>query len=572
MSSFFPADPGPAARRTALALLVSLFALAEPAAAAWENGYWATVFTPTDSAEKAVCADGQGGTLVAMFDATASLLRVHVSRLAPDGTELWGDGGVAVPFDVYSDEQQDPVDVAPDGTGGAYVAFQEIWGTTHYLTLAHFDNDGSLDWVMPKADFHYQGGALGLRVVAASGGEAILVWPDDPVDTLAPEKLLAMRVDGTGATSWTVAVNQTIDVFDSPSAWDVSSDGMGGVLVAWNAYDSVSTLHAKIQRITAAGSVLWGSDGHDIPGWIGPTRVLPDGAGGGYVVTSLGFGETYGQRIDVNGNARWGSGGILLQDAATYPNPCSFDICVSGGDLHLVQGVTDLYVQRVDLYGNKQWGANGLAITSRAGWQDGASIDSDGQNGVIVAYQDHYYSAVSDPYARALSVTRLDLTGAKVYESLGAWFSDLSTNRISEGVDVVGGGDGSAHVVWLEGYDDNSDDEVYAMGLGASGGVTAVDDGATPTRLVGPEPHPNPFNPRTSLAYTLPAPGHVRLTLLDLRGRLVRTLVDADQAAGRHDATWRGRDRAGAPVGSGVYVARLEYGGKARTRKIVLAR
>ncbi|MGD8869079.1 MAG: hypothetical protein PVI01_15730 [Gemmatimonadales bacterium] len=416
MSSFFPADPGPAARRTALALLVSLFALAEPAAAAWENGYWATVFTPTDSAEKAVCADGQGGTLVAMFDATASLLRVHVSRLAPDGTELWGDGGVAVPFDVYSDEQQDPVDVAPDGTGGAYVAFQEIWGTTHYLTLAHFDNDGSLDWVMPKADFHYQGGALGLRVVAASGGEAILVWPDDPVDTLAPEKLLAMRVDGTGATSWTVAVNQTIDVFDSPSAWDVSSDGMGGVLVAWNAYDSVSTLHAKIQRITAAGSVLWGSDGHDIPGWIGPTRVLPDGAGGGYVVTSLGFGETYGQRIDVNGNARWGSGGILLQDAATYPNPCSFDICVSGGDLHLVQGVTDLYVQRVDLYGNKQWGANGLAITSRAGWQDGASIDSDGQNGVIVAYQDHYYSAVSDPYARALSVTRLDLTGAKVYE------------------------------------------------------------------------------------------------------------------------------------------------------------
>ena len=71
--------------------------------------------------------------------------------------------------------------------------------------------------------------------------------------------------------------------------------------------------------------------------------------------------------------------------------------------------------------------------------------------------------------------------------------------------------------------------------------------------------HPNPFNPRTTLAFDLPeATDRVRLRLYDLQGRLVANLVDGPLPAGRHDVPWQGTDDAGRTVASGVYISVLE--------------
>ncbi len=83
---------------------------------------------------------------------------------------------------------------------------------------------------------------------------------------------------------------------------------------------------------------------------------------------------------------------------------------------------------------------------------------------------------------------------------------------------------------------------------------------------------PNPFNPRTELAFTLPVAGRARLSLHDARGALVRTLVDGDLAAGVHRPTWDGTDEAGRPAASGAYLARLEAGGAVESVKLVLVR
>lgn len=71
--------------------------------------------------------------------------------------------------------------------------------------------------------------------------------------------------------------------------------------------------------------------------------------------------------------------------------------------------------------------------------------------------------------------------------------------------------------------------------------------------------HPNPFNPRTTLAFDLPAAAaQVRLRLYDLHGRHVASLVDGPLPAGRHGVVWNGADDAGRAVASGVYVSVLE--------------
>lgn len=82
---------------------------------------------------------------------------------------------------------------------------------------------------------------------------------------------------------------------------------------------------------------------------------------------------------------------------------------------------------------------------------------------------------------------------------------------------------------------------------------------------------PNPFNPSTTLVFEVASPAAARLEILDVRGRRVATLVDAALGAGRHTRVWNGRDDAGRPVASGVYVARLEVGARwAGQAKLVL--
>lgn len=78
---------------------------------------------------------------------------------------------------------------------------------------------------------------------------------------------------------------------------------------------------------------------------------------------------------------------------------------------------------------------------------------------------------------------------------------------------------------------------------------------------------PNPFNPTTTIAYTLPGAAHVKLAVYDVRGREVAVLVDGYQPAGTHDAAW---NASGVP--SGVYFCRITTGTFSATRKMCLLR
>lgn len=83
---------------------------------------------------------------------------------------------------------------------------------------------------------------------------------------------------------------------------------------------------------------------------------------------------------------------------------------------------------------------------------------------------------------------------------------------------------------------------------------------------------PNPFNPQTMIKFDLPEAGPVSLSVFDVAGRLVRTLVNDTMPQGSHEAIWDGRDASGREVGSGSYLARLEFGGKVETVRMGLIR
>lgn len=83
--------------------------------------------------------------------------------------------------------------------------------------------------------------------------------------------------------------------------------------------------------------------------------------------------------------------------------------------------------------------------------------------------------------------------------------------------------------------------------------------------------YPNPFNPSTRISFALPRAGHVRLTVFNILGEQVTTLVDRELTVGEHSTEWDGRNNEGQPVSSGTYLYRLEVDGQTKqTRKMLL--
>ena len=81
---------------------------------------------------------------------------------------------------------------------------------------------------------------------------------------------------------------------------------------------------------------------------------------------------------------------------------------------------------------------------------------------------------------------------------------------------------------------------------------------------------PNPFNPSTTINFSLPGVTPVDLRVYDALGRHIVTLVDESLAGGRHEAAWNGTNTAGEPVTSGVYFYRLRAGERLLTRRMLL--
>jgi len=100
---------------------------------------------------------------------------------------------------------------------------------------------------------------------------------------------------------------------------------------------------------------------------------------------------------------------------------------------------------------------------------------------------------------------------------------------------------------------------------------SAVYDNANvPTEFSLLQNYPNPFNPNTTISYNLPKSGLVSLTIHDLLGRELVSLVSSEQSAGQHSVNWNGKNNFGMDVPSGIYLYSLSSGNYQSTMKMIL--
>jgi len=84
--------------------------------------------------------------------------------------------------------------------------------------------------------------------------------------------------------------------------------------------------------------------------------------------------------------------------------------------------------------------------------------------------------------------------------------------------------------------------------------------------------YPNPFNPSTAFHYNIPESGVIELTITDVLGRKVITLLNGYQRPGKHNVLWTGKDTYGNQVPSGVYFYNLKYGSNIISKKMTLSK
>src|SRR3990172_13287910 len=103
-------------------------------------------------------------------------------------------------------------------------------------------------------------------------------------------------------------------------------------------------------------------------------------------------------------------------------------------------------------------------------------------------------------------------------------------------------------------------------------GVEPVGGVRAGTRARIEKAYPNPFNPSTTIQFSVPQSGPVRLGIFDIHGRQVATLVNEAMNAGIYRIRWSGKDSGGADVASGVYFAKVQSRAGSDTGRLALVK
>jgi hypothetical protein len=100
--------------------------------------------------------------------------------------------------------------------------------------------------------------------------------------------------------------------------------------------------------------------------------------------------------------------------------------------------------------------------------------------------------------------------------------------------------------------------------------IAATNEEKMPKSFAISQNYPNPFNPQTVIKYDLPKPEHVRITIYNILGQKVKTVVDEDQQAGYKSANWDGKDDQGKDVSTGIYFFQIKVGDFSTVKKMIL--
>jgi subtilisin-like proprotein convertase family protein len=172
------------------------------------------------------------------------------------------------------------------------------------------------------------------------------------------------------------------------------------------------------------------------------------------------------------------------------------------------------------------------------------------------------------------AVTLHDHAGDGSPDLVGTWPTTLTVTGPGSLDDLVGSEAAGTWALWIGDATPGGVGTLnaWSLQLTLTPRPSAADDAGAPRLVRAVTGAPNPFNPRTTLRFELTSPARTRLSVYDVRGMLVRRLLDRNLGAGPHAVVWDGRDEGGRAAASGVYLVRLRAGAEIHESKLTLVR
>lgn len=361
--------------------------------------------------------------------------------------------------------------IVSDGAGGMFIAWQDLRSGTSDIYAQRISAAGDVLWAPGGVTVCTATGAQSIPCITSDGAGGIVVaWADSRG---ASTDIYAQKLGANGIPQWTANGVAVCTATNSQFYPRAVQDSSGGAIISWADYRSGTNYDIYAQRVSTTGIVRLGANGIAVCAAAGDQQdiaMVADGSGGAFMTwgdTRSGEYDIYAQRLSGTG-AQWAASGVPVCVVAAA-NQIRPRLVRDGGAGVIIawedvrSGNSDIYAQRLDGLGAPGWTANGLAIASGTGDQSGVHMCPDGFGGAVLAWNDTRGSTGADVYAQ-----RLDLSGGTWWRANG---QSVCTAAGDQSVtDLVTDGSGTAILVWTD-LRNGAKHDIYARAVSATGSV-----------------------------------------------------------------------------------------------------
>ena len=358
----------------------------------WQAGGVAVCAQTYDQMRALVVSDGAGGAIVAWMDQRTGGTHIYAQRLDAGGNALWTAGGVPV---YTNDYWPSYINIISDGHNGAIFAWNDNRTGVDKVYAQRLASNGSTLWTANGVALSSSTGIQYTPAIASDGSYgALIVWSDSRSGNY---DIYVNRVKPNGTVVWSqgTPLCSATNYQGNP---DAASDGLGGVIAAWEDYRSGSNYDIYAARFDSSGAYGF----NDIAVCTSANTqehidVAADGVGGAVLTwedqrNTIGYPDIYAQRLTKTGSIVWTTGGVAVCTAPGYQSyPVLVDDGAGGGVVSWTDtrnGNGDIYAQRINGSGAALWTSQGVEVCTFSGDQSIVRIVSDERSGAIMTWID----------------------------------------------------------------------------------------------------------------------------------------------------------------------------------------